>query len=90
MNPVLILPPDAMSKADIGKLRRNGFCVVVAKDPSLVKLMDPIPYSICSRTQIEAAAIHTTRYLLEKHNANVMYGSDVKAEFLKFLLPKSP
>lgn len=63
MKPIIILPPKTMSAADIAALRKNDLCVVVAKDPSKVKFVDPIP-AASNRTQIENAAIKLSRCLL--------------------------
>jgi hypothetical protein len=52
MKPIVILPPGAMSKEDIDRLRNNNLCVVEAQEPGLVKFLDPIP-AISSRTEIE-------------------------------------
>lgn len=65
MKPMLILPPDNMSDADIAELRKNDICVVVAKDPAKVKFVDPIP-AASSRTQIEQAAIKFSRKILHR------------------------
>ena len=65
MKPMIILPPDAMSAEDVDLLRANGLCVVVAKEPSLVKFMDPIP-AVSSRTAVENAAIQLSRKIIGK------------------------
>ena len=52
-----------MSEVDIAELRKNDICVVVAKEPSKVKFVDPIPAS-SSRTTIENACIKLSRVLL--------------------------
>lgn len=61
---MIVLPPHAMSDKDVRLLRKNGICVVVAKDPSEVRFVDPIPAS-SNRTEMEAAAVAMTRKLLE-------------------------
>ena len=48
------------------QLRDNGICVVVAKNPSTVRFLDPIPAS-SSRSQMEHAAIKLSRKLLAGH-----------------------
>lgn len=63
VKPIIILPPGAMSDANMKMLRDNELCVVVAKNPARVKFVDPIP-SISSRTQIEDAAIKLSRKIL--------------------------
>jgi hypothetical protein len=85
MKPVLILPRDAMSEHDIDLLKENGFCVVIAKKPALVKFLDPIP-AISSRTEIEAAAIRTTEHFLNKTNGELYQVAEVKACFVRLLL----
>jgi len=69
MKPMIILPPNTMSEKDIEILRKNEICVVVAKDPSRVKFVDPIPAQ-SSRTEIEGAAIQLSRILLNGQWAN--------------------
>lgn len=63
MKPIIILQPGSMSKEGMDSLRANELCVVEAKDPSLVKFVDPIP-SISSRTEIENAAIQLSRKVM--------------------------
>lgn len=63
MQPMIILPEGEMDADNIKLLRENGICVVVAKNPSAVKFVDPIP-AVSNRTQIENAAIQLSRRLL--------------------------
>lgn len=63
MKPMMILPPNLMSKEDIKALRDNGICVVEAQDPAKVRFVDPIP-AVSSRTDIENAAIRLSRRIL--------------------------
>lgn len=63
VKPMMIVPPDTMSEDDLKRLRENNICVVVSKDPSAVKFLDPIP-AAASRTKIEDAAIQLSRRLL--------------------------
>ena len=65
MKPIIIIPPDTMSEADIKELRDNGLCVVTAKDPATVKFLDPIP-SAAERTKVEDAAIQLSRRILNR------------------------
>lgn len=65
MKPIIILPPGAVSKEDIDRLRENDLCVVEAAEPALVKFVDPIP-CISSRTQIEDAAIQLSRRVMSR------------------------
>lgn len=78
MKPMIILPPDAMSAEDIAELRKNHLCVVVAKDPALVKFVDPIPAQ-SSRTDIENAAIQLSRKML----TGDLYDSETKKDFAR-------
>lgn len=97
MKPILILPPDAMSDDDIAELRKNHLCVVVAKDPSKVKFVDPLP-AASSRTQIEAAAIRLSRLLLtgNKHphfpydTQGSTYRSEISKLFVELLVDGTP
>ena len=63
MKPMIILPPKAMSAADIEILRDNGLCVVVAANPATVKFVDPIP-AASNRSHIEDVAIRFSRKIL--------------------------
>lgn len=63
MKPMIILPPNTMSDADIAELRANNICVVVSSDPSMVRFVDPIPAASC-RTQIEHAAIGLSKKVM--------------------------
>jgi hypothetical protein len=47
------------------RLRDNGLCVVEAKEPALVKFLDPIP-AVASRTIVENAAIELSRKVMSK------------------------
>lgn len=63
MKPIILLPPDAMSKEDIERLRENGLCVVEANQPERVTFMDPIP-AIEERGKVEQAAILLSRKIM--------------------------
>lgn len=63
MKPVIILPPGQMNSTNMKMLRDNGFCVVVAKNPSAVQFIDPIP-AVSNRTEIESAAIKLSRKVM--------------------------
>lgn len=65
MKPMMIIPPEMMSQEDMQELRKNGICVVVAKEPALVKFVDPIP-AAGSRTKIETAALSLSKKVLNK------------------------
>ena len=65
MQPVVILPPNTVSDADVQLLRNNGLCVVVSENPAAIKFIDPLP-ALSSRTQIEHAAILLSRKILNK------------------------
>lgn len=79
MKPIIILPPDAISDEDIKQLRENDLCVVVAKDPSAVKFVDPIP-AMSSRTQIDRAAIALSRVVLNGHWGNYTNCSSISRQ----------
>ncbi len=64
MKPIMIIPPDSISDADIKLLRENHLCVVVAKEPALVKFVDSIP-DITQRSKVENAAISFSRKILK-------------------------
>jgi len=63
MKPMMIVPPGVLTDPNVKQLRDNGICVVVAKDPSRVRFVDPIP-ATSSRTNMEQAAIGLSRKLL--------------------------
>jgi hypothetical protein len=65
VKPILILPPDSVSEADIARLNDNDLCVIVAKDPAAIKFLDPIP-AAAGRDKIDEAAIQLSRKLLNK------------------------
>lgn len=81
VKPIIILPPDAMSADDIKLLRGNELCVVIAKNPALVKFVDPIP-AISSRTEIETAAIRLSRRLLN----GAVYDENARGTFAKMFV----
>lgn len=88
MKPIIILPPKTMSKSDIKALRDNELCVVIAKDPSQVKFLDPIPTS-SSRTQMENAAIALSRKLLNGQMLQFQRG-DITRAYVDILIKGSP
>jgi hypothetical protein len=63
VKPIMVLPPEVMSAADIELLRENGICVVVASDPATLRFLDSIP-SASARDKIDDAAIKLSRVLL--------------------------
>jgi hypothetical protein len=65
MKPILIIPDGTMKPEDIKRLNDNGICTVEAKNPALVKFLDPIP-SAAERTRVEDAAIALSRKMLRK------------------------
>lgn len=91
MNPIIILPENAMSADDIKRLNDNGICVVSAKDPAAVKFVDPIP-SAAQRTKIEDAAIELSRKLLGpwKHELPSMRRSEVAQMYVELLTKGTP
>lgn len=72
MKPIIVLPEGTMKAEDIAKLTDNGLCVVEAKNPALVKFVDPIP-SAAQRTKVEDAAIQLSRKLLNGFGYNNGY-----------------
>lgn len=63
MKPIIVLPPNEMSPEDVEELRKNGICVVVAKNPTALRFLDPIP-AAGQRDKIEQAAIELSRLIL--------------------------
>lgn len=94
MRPMIIIPPDTMSEADIKELRANGICVVVATDPAKVKFVDPIP-AASSRTEIENAAIKLSRKLLHRQwghisNDNTIGVNTISRLYVECLIEGTP
>src|ERR1017187_4305303 len=87
MQPVIISPVGAVSKADMRRLNRNGFVVVEAKDPSAVRFMEPPPEGY--NTQ-EKAAIALCRYLLSNENGLNRNRTEIQASYSHFLLEGWP
>lgn len=87
MRPVVILPENAMTKADINKLCRNGICVVEAKDPSAVRFCEPPPegYSVQER-----AAISLFRYLMRKDIDRSRSRLDIGSLYADFIIKGTP
>src|SRR3990167_4559593 len=82
MNPIIILPPDTMSREDIEALKANGLCVVEAKEPAAVKFVDPIP-AISSRTEIENAAIQLSRRILAPEYWQDGHNNQIRSTIVK-------
>ena len=80
MKPMMIIPPGLMSDANVKLLRDNGICVAIAKDPSKIKFLDPIPCT-SSQTQMERAAIRLSRLVLNGHWNQQWRSTLGKAEF---------
>lgn len=94
MKPIIILPPNMMSEANIKALRGNDICVVVAKDPSKVRFVDPIP-AASNRTQIEDACIKLSRILLngqwgDTYNQAELGRAQFSTLYLKCLMTGTP
>lgn len=84
MKPMMILPPDGLSAEDIQKLNDNGICTVVAKNPNVLRFLDPIPV-VAQRTQMEQAAIRMSRRLLNwnfRNNSGMIVESLSKSYIL--------
>lgn len=67
VRPVIVLPTGQVTKEDIAVLRENGMCVVEAKDPSLVRFMEPPPNGYSEQ---ERAAISLCRHLLRNYQTS--------------------
>lgn len=90
MKPVIILPPDTMSAEDVECLRQNGLCVVTAKEPSLVKFMDPIP-AVVGRTAVEDAAIRLSRKVLHPNTwSSDSTRKDIATMYIDLLIQGTP
>lgn len=91
MKPIIIIPPDTMTSEDIQKLNDNDLCVVVSKDPSKVKFVDPIP-SALQRTKVESAAIALSRKILrwpwDKNTC--LYKGTVAEMYVELLVTGTP
>jgi hypothetical protein len=83
MRPMMILPPHALSQADIKKLNDNGICTVVAKNPGALKFVDPIP-SVLQRSKMEDAAIKLSRKILNRgHGPFDNYGNASRKDLIQ-------
>lgn len=88
IKPMMIIPKKAMTKRDIGELRKNGVCVVEAENPLLVRFCEPPPegYSVQER-----AAIRLSRFLLSAdHNNNYRDRSDICALYAQLIIEGTP
>jgi hypothetical protein len=82
--PVIVLPPDQMSREDINELRTAGFCVVEAKDPSLVRFIEPPVVSVSDQ---ERAALSLCRMLANpSKRESVFSGGTIAASLCDLLL----
>lgn len=87
MKPILILPPDQMSKEDMDRLRENDICVVEAKDPSLVRFCEPPPTR--NLDEVTLASINLSRYVAL--NPHIPFqGKDLSAYWAKALTDAYP
>lgn len=89
MKPLIIIPPDLVSPEDVKKLDEMGLCVVVAKDPSMVKFVDPIP-TLSNRTEIEAACIEFTKRMLGAFQNGAPDQGQRNRMFVECLAPGTP
>lgn len=85
MKPIIIIPPKLMSAEDVKLLADNGLCVVTAKDPALVKFLDPIPAE-AQGSKIEHAAIKLSRMILNGDWNRSAYPSLGKKEFAELYM----
>ncbi len=92
MKPMMILPPDAVSRDNIKQLRDNGICVVIAKDPTVIKFIEPPPFNYTSDySQQEMAAIELSRRLLTSGGADDYWQKKNFTDlFVKILIEGSP
>jgi len=81
-----------MKPEDIKTLNDNGLCVVEAKNPALVKFLDPIP-SATQRGKVEDAAVKLSRKLLNGYgfqsNGYATFG-DINKLFTSALIEGTP
>lgn len=63
MKPIIVLPIGEVSQEDIAELRKNGICTIEAKDPSLVRFIEPPPFGYSEQ---EKAAIELFRVMLRR------------------------
>lgn len=87
VRPIIILPPDAMSEKDMEALRRNGVCVVTAKDPAAVRFTEPPPYGY---TLQEKAAIGLCRVLFDLSNAGTWTRREIAERYAYILIEGTP
>lgn len=88
MRPIIILPPGAVSQKDMQRLRDNLCCVIVAKDPSLVRFSEPPPEGYTAQ---ERACIRLCRVLLSKTNReNNITGTNLAGLYVDMLLEGTP
>lgn len=87
--PLLIIQTKTMSKADITRLRANGFCVVESDAPNSIRFVDP-PISRTWTTE-EEAAIQLARVLLREGKiGSYNFRSSIGAMYADILLASDP
>jgi hypothetical protein len=83
MKPLLILPVGEISKKDIARLNRNGFCVVEAKVPSNVRFAEPPPMQYDAH---DKAAIELFRVLMARTDGTSHNRKELAAMYVDLLL----
>ena len=87
MRPVIILPTGEVSKKDLRELRKNGFCVVEAKAPGLVRFLEPPPQDYSMQ---EEAAIKLCRSLLDKTNTLCLTRQEIASKYALIIIDGTP
>lgn len=82
VKPIIVLPPDAMDKANIAMLRRNGICVVICQKPEQVRFVEA---PIGSQDRCERAAVSLFRHIASRTDA-YCDRSKLLATFAKFVV----
>ena len=72
IQPIIVLPRNAMSVADMDRLRKNGVCVVEAADPVQLRFIDP---PIFGASEIDQAAIEMVRRLMKRSSFFITRGN---------------
>ena len=83
MKPLLVIPIGELSKKDIGRLNRNGFCVVEAKDPSKIRFNEPPPMQY---DQHDRAAIDLFRVIMARQDGSSWNGKELAKMYVDLLL----
>ena len=88
MKAVIVLPPRTMSKKDMQKLNDNYMIVVEAKDPSLVRFIEPPPMGYTAQ---QNAAIQLCRLLFSRQFQNTTWNRrELSEKFVDIILTGTP